>query len=503
MIKSNPLATLWPSPPCQGAHVVAANIAAPVKGRGTACGGGVSLQNKFIIYKIIIFLIFLLSFVENLEARDIYVKLSGASAFNIGITSGNLAMTDAEGRLVNLGDGANISVSNGSVNILGHSFFMPVRISGTGLLKFNGKTYRGAFLITQRGGLLNVVDLENYLCGVLPAEVGASWHEQALRAQAITARTYVLRQSLNRAEKGYDVVDTDADQVYKGAGVETAKTNKAVSSTAGLVLTYGNELAQTYFHSDSGGHTANIKDVWGQSVPYLTGVPEVVNYKSPVSVWNSRFSNEKIRSVVKKVTGSDIGVIKEIQVSDVDEGGRAINMTFVGSNGTQTMKASQFRLGLDPRALKSTMFTPSGGAFNADNNSTAGGLVGTQKNSQSSKSNLTFEEEQGIAKMTASGVFTTTELIDMLRNPDKKKNYYKTGLDRDTQLKIPSASQPKLNKYGYSIEKAGNEFVFYGRGWGHGVGMCQWGAMAMAEQGYTAEQILTHYYPGTVIKRFK
>ncbi|MBR0095361.1 MAG: SpoIID/LytB domain-containing protein [Synergistaceae bacterium] len=441
----------------------------------------------------------------RLEARDVYVKLSGSGSYAIGITSGNLTMSDAEGRIANLGDSATISVSNGNAVIMGHSFLMPVRITGPGLLKFAGKSYRGAFLITQRGGLLNVVELENYLCGVLPAEVGASWHAQALRAQAITARTYVLRQSLNRAEKGYDVVDTDADQVYKGAGVETAKTNQAVSSTSGLVLTYGNELAQTYFHSDSGGYTANIKDVWGREVPYLVGVPEVVNYKSPVSVWNARFSDEKIRSVVKKVTGADIGTVKEIQVSDVDEGGRAINMTFIGSNGTKTMKASQFRINLDPRTLKSTMFTPSGGAFDANKNSTAGGLVGTQRNPKAAQSNMTFEEDQAIAKMTAQGVFTTTELIDMLTNPDKKKSYYKTGLDRSErqQIKIPAAKAPAMNKYGYSIEKKGSEFVFYGRGWGHGVGMCQWGAMAMAEQGWTAEKILMHYYPGTVIKRFK
>ena len=455
---------------------------------------------------LLIIFVFLLTNTAVLEARDVYVKLSGASSYNIGTTAGNIAMTDADGRLASLGDSANISVSGGHVNIMGHSFAMPVRLSTSGLLKFNGKTYRGSFLITQRGGLLNVVELENYLRGVLPAEVGASWHEQALRAQAITARTYVLRQSFNRADKGFDVVDTDSDQVYKGAGVETAKTNKAVSSTAGLVLTYGNELAQTYFHSDSGGHTANIKDVWGRDIPYLTGVPEVVNYKSPVSVWNAKFSSETIRNVVKKVTGADIGKIKEIQVSDVDEGGRAIDMTFIGTNGTRSMRASQFRLNLDPKTLKSTMFTPSGGAFNAKNNaSTGGGLVGAHKNTNKN-SNLTFEEEQAIAQMTANGVFTTTELIDMLTNPDKKENYYKTGLDRTSRqkVKIPAQKQtPKLNKYGYSIEKSGNDFVFYGRGWGHGVGMCQWGAMAMAEQGWTAEKILMHYYPGTAIKRFK
>ena len=243
-------------------------------------------NKKFIVILLSVFL-----FANNSEARDIYVRLSGAGKYSIGITSGNLVMTDAEGRLANLADSAQISVSGNYAYIMGNAFLMPVRLTGTGFLKFDGKTYRGAFLITQRGGLLNVLDLEQYLCGVLPAEVGANWHEQALRAQAICARTYVLKQSMNRADKGYDVVDTDADQVYKGAGVETAKTNHAVSSTAGEILTYGKDLAFTYFHSDSGGHTADIEDVWGQkNMPYLRGVPEVVNYKSPVSVWNAKFS---------------------------------------------------------------------------------------------------------------------------------------------------------------------------------------------------------------------
>ena len=443
------------------------------------------------------------------HARDVYVKLSGSGSYSIGITQGMLVMTDSEGRLANLGDSASIRVSGNYVNIMGNNFMMPVRITGEGFLKFNGKTYRGAFLITQRGGLLNVLDVEQYLCGVLPAEVGASWPDEALRAQAISARTYVLKQSMNRSEKGYDVVDTDSDQVYKGAGVETAKTNRAVSSTAGEILTYGKEIALTYFHSDSGGHTADISDVWGSKVPYLTGVPEVVSYKSPVATWNARFSASKIQSVIRKITGADIGNITEIQVSEVDEGGRAVTMTFIGSRGSRTIKASQFRTNLDPRTLKSTMFTPSGGAFNVKNDLTPSGLV-SHKNSNASSSSsgrLTFDEEQGLAQMTAEGVFTSTELVDMLTNPDKKKSYYQTGLGRSTRTKTKTPAQTQKakprSKYGYSIEKSGNDFVFYGRGWGHGVGLCQWGAMAMAEQGYTAENILMHYYPGTSVRKFK
>ena len=450
---------------------------------------------------LIFFAVFLFS--TEAFARDVYVRLSGAGSYSIGITQGNLVMTDAEGKLANLTDSARISVSGGYANIMGISFLMPVRITGTGFLKFNGKTYRGAFLITQRGGLLNVLDVEQYLCGVLPAEVGASWHMEALRAQAISARTYVLKQSMNRAEKGYDVVDTDADQVYKGAGAETDRTNQAVRSTAGEILTYGNEIAYTYFHSDSGGHTANALDVWGSNQPYLVGVPEVVNYESPASTWSAKFTNSKIQTAIKKITGADLGTITELQVSEVDEGGRAVTITAVGKNGTRTVKASQFRLNLDPRTLKSTMFTPSGGAFNVNNQTTPSGLVSSQKKISIPNSGLTLEEEKQIAKMTADGVFTTTELIDMLTNPNKKKNYYQTGIERSSRDVTQQEQAKPRNKYGYSIEKSGSDFVFYGRGWGHGVGLCQWGAMAMADNGYTAEQILTHYYPGTDLRKIK
>ena len=462
------------------------------------------INNKKLF--VLAFALVLFTWPSKLHARDVYVRLANANSYSISITQGMLAMTDAEGRLANIGDSAQLTVNGGYVNIMGNNFLMPVRISGSGLLEFKGRTYRGAFLITQRGGLLNVLDVEQYLCGVLPAEVGANWHNEALRTQAICARTYVLKQSMNRADKGYDVVDTDADQVYKGAGVETAKTNQAVSSTAGEVLTYGKDLAFTYFHSDSGGHTANIQDVWGQNLPYLTGVPEVVNYKSPVSTWNAKISASKIQSAIKKVTGSDIGTISEIQVSEVDEGGRAVTMTFIGSNGSKSIKASQFRTAVDPRTFKSTMLTPSGGAFRVENKATPSGLV-SQRKPQNSNSGLTFEEEQGIARMTSEGVFTTTELVDMLTNPDKRSKYYQIGLNRtgkpsQSNQSNSAASRPS-NKYGYSIEKAGNDFIFYGRGWGHGVGMSQWGAMAMAEQGYTAEKILAHYYPGTSVRRIK
>ncbi len=460
-----------------------------------------------------LFVIILLCLSENFAyARNIYVRLSNSGRYAISTTKGNLIMTDAENRVANLTDEVVVHVKNGKAHISDNDFNLPVEFSSSeGLLKFDGRAYRGTFLISTREALLNIVELENYLCGVLPAEVGSSWHAEALRAQAIIARTYVLHRSMTRSERGYDVVDTDMDQVYKGASVETSKTNRAVSSTRGQIVTYGHEIAFTPFHSDSGGHTASNYDVWGKEFEYLKGVPEVVEYTSPVSSWNVKIKASKIQSAVKKITGHDIGTIKEIQVSDIDQGGRAINLTINGSKGTETIKASTFRLNIDPRSLKSTMLTPSGGNYSPKNTSTPSGLVAQHEQIDVSDLGMSLSMEQDLAKMTADGIFTTTELIDMLTNPDTQKKYYEVGIERTGRAKNSSDqnSNDELkkvkprNNYGFSIEKSGKNFIFYGRGWGHGVGLCQWGMLEMARQGWTAEKILEHYYPGTSVRRIK
>ena len=317
-----------------------------------------SFNKKFGLLKILWGIIFIFAPVKISEARDIYVRLSNAGSYTIGSTKGNLFMSDAEGNIANLGDSAKVVISNGHLKISEHEFNLPVKFfSENGLLKFNKHTYRGTFLIPHSAMLLNVLDVESYLCGVLPAEVGATWDTEALRAQAIIARTYALHRSMSRAERGYDVVDTDADQVYSGAGVETAKSNNAVASTRNQIITYKNTIAFTPFHSDSGGHTANIADVWGQNYPYLMGVPEAVEYKSPVSNWNVKIASSKIQSVVKKITGHDVGNIISVQVSEIDNGGRAVNLKVIGSRGEEVIKAAQFRSSIGARNFKSTKFT--------------------------------------------------------------------------------------------------------------------------------------------------
>ena len=134
---------------------------------------------------------------------------------------------------------------------------------------------------------------------------------------------------------------------------------------------------------------------------------------------------------------------------------------------------------------------------------------------------LTLAETKQLSEMASRGGFTTLEIIDMLSNPEKKRSYYNMGLKRTG--KTPGAapgkktspskpvppSNPKppvlepTNKRGFTVARSGDNFLFYGRGWGHGVGLSQWGARSLAQNGWTAERILTYYYPGTTVRRYQ
>lgn len=441
-------------------------------------------------------------------ARDIYVRLAQGGSCAIA-SDADMTLTGASGERRALGRSATIKMSGARVIVGKDTLAMPVRVTSAGLLRFDGKSYRGDFLFTQKGGMLNVLDMEDYLRGVLPAEVGASWPMEALRAQAIISRTYALRQSMGRAKKGYDVVDSVSDQVYRGAGAETARTDQAVSSTAQEIVAHGNELAFTPFHSDSGGHTADNADVWTASLPYLKGVPEPVGYASPNASWTAKIP----RATIERAVG--IRPVGEIRVARVDKGGRAAELTFVGPKGSKTIKASQFRTKIGPKVLKSTMLTSSPGAPAPR----AAPAKAPAPPALVPGGGLTTAQERQLARMTADGVFTTSELIDMLADPKRKAKYYLIGLQRTGQAAPPPAlereSAPKASPApapssprpggtaGMTIAKDGDAFVFHGRGWGHGVGLSQWGAQALAKEGWTAEKILEHYYPGTTVKRYR
>lgn len=145
-----------------------------------------------------------------------------------------------------------------------------------GFISTKRRWYRGEFIIENRGGSLVVINnlpLEDYLLGVVPAEMPSKWSYEALKAQAIAARSYAIANRGKRASRGYDLKDTPEDQAYGGASSETATTNNAVMETKGVVITYNQKVIPAYYSASAGGHTVNAGAVWNKDLPYLKSVP--------------------------------------------------------------------------------------------------------------------------------------------------------------------------------------------------------------------------------------
>lgn len=139
-----------------------------------------------------------------------------------------------------------------------------------------GNWYRGILRVENRNNSISVINdvcLENYLQGVVPAEMPSSWEKEALKAQAIAARTYAIANYGKHAKEGFDLVDTQTDQVYLGVKTETESTNNAVLETAGMIMTYDNKPISAMYCSSAGGQTISALQSWGNDIPYLQAVP--------------------------------------------------------------------------------------------------------------------------------------------------------------------------------------------------------------------------------------
>ena len=145
-----------------------------------------------------------------------------------------------------------------------------------GFVSVKNKWYRGNLMIQNKDGRLTVindVNIEDYIKGVLPSEMPSGWEPEALKAQAVAARSFALANLGKRAKFGYDLNDTTEDQVYGGASAETAKTNGIVDETKGIVLIYDLKIIPAYYSASAGGQTINASAAWGSDLPFIRSVP--------------------------------------------------------------------------------------------------------------------------------------------------------------------------------------------------------------------------------------
>ncbi len=240
----------------------------------------------------------------------------------------------------------------GPVRVTGGS---SVCVRGVAINGVNGGSYRGAMRLHRDGGatlVVNDASLELYLQGVVAAEMPASWPAEALKAQAVVARSYALRS--RRPAERFDVYPDTRSQVYRGVAGELAPAVAAVRATRALAVRYGVEIAQTFFHSTSGGRTAaNEEGFGGLPIPYLRSVDDPYDSLSPVHTWTVTFKD----SVAERKLESTLhGDLEDLKVTSTTPTGRVLTVDVVGSDTTVPASGGEIRRLL---GLRSTWFTAS------------------------------------------------------------------------------------------------------------------------------------------------
>ena len=234
----------------------------------------------------------------------------------------------------------------------------PVRIlpmagaTGVPMVYIGSRWYRGSLEI--RPGLIavNELPIEQYLYGVVPAEMPSKWPLEALKSQAVAARTYTLAKLGDMASRGYDLKPTTDHQVYAGASKEKPETNYAIDATRGEVLTYNGRPIPAFYCSAAGGYTDGAETVWGSKpIPYLIPVPDF-DQEAPSYVWQTSIAAGSLRNLLGKLNVA-VGEIGGLEPLERGYSGRVKALSVRGTRGSKTVSGERFRWAT---GLKSSLF---------------------------------------------------------------------------------------------------------------------------------------------------
>lgn len=388
-----------------------------------------------------------------------------------------------------------ICLSGGGENLLMVSNDVDYGFSGTDdTFTINGKQYRGCLRFAVNGTVMtavNVVDLEEYLYGVIPAEMPASYGEEALKAQTLAARTYAMTKLNAHKGSGYELCDTINCQVYKGYSGENSKTNAIVDETEGEIICYNGTPIEAVFSASTGGYTENSENVWNSVVPYLRAVPEVGEYGN--NTWTKTLTLSQLDSLLS-AKGENIGSAQDIVITKISTGGRVQEMKIVGTSGSVTLTKENIRTYFSGAcgSLPSKMFTINGKGGDPSSGSRS---VQRQATKSSSTGSLT-------SSAAANGITAKTEgTLSAMNGKNLKLDGLSVSENTNSNQNTPVISTGDYQIYDVNISTVENgTFVFEGSGNGHGVGLSQNGAQGMAQQGYSYEEIIKHYYTGVTIE---
>jgi stage II sporulation protein D len=301
---------------------------------------------------------------------------------------------------------------------------------------------------------INELAIEDYLKGVLPSEMPASWPLEALKAQAVAARSYAVNHVSSLPAGGW-IDDTTTYQKYDGYRVEQERTNQAIQQTAGEVLTYNGRVITAWFSASNGGYTEVAENVWSSSAPYLRSVQDPYDIREGNShrSWQVTYTLEQLQQRLLD-NRIHIGQLTALTPTKTSQSGRVVEMRVEGTQGEITLVKNEIRSIL---GLKSLLFT--------------------------------MRDNDQVNILSASG-----------KKPASVYGMKVLGADgAQATLNQPEVPVIDGEQAMATIPTVPTGYTFTGQGYGHGVGMSQYGARYRAEDGQDYRKILAFYYPGTAL----
>ena len=410
----------------------------------------------------------------ELSAQGVWAELCGTSGYGVSVvvTGTNTMVFQYD----DLGSGTGLGIEPGQVN------------TGEKCATLSkGYVYYGGFRFERIDGgdltVVNILGLEDYVKGVVPIEMSDSWPIEALKAQAVAARSYALSLGSKHSRHHFDICAETDCQAYGGLNRAGANSNAAVDQTAGLVVTYNGQIAHTCYYASNGGASENSSVVYETSQanhPYLIGKIDPYEAGAPIPsssyYWTRSFSSDTLVSKLRALGYNVSGAITSIAVTALTETGNPRTVTFTDSSGKsysistknviqKMLYLPSYRYGFDTVGQGN----PAPSSSVSINGSPAGGLSG-----------LYAIDGNGNVTAVDGGAYMITD----------------SGV-----AQVGQSSGGSGGSVGSLSSTTGSNgtFTFSGTGWGHHVGMSQWGAYAMAQQGYTYLDILQFYYTGITV----
>ena len=418
------------------------------------------------------------------------------------MSAANSAASALGGKALSPSDVTILDIDGNPILLIADSDAYFMGTGSTPVVDLGARSYRGIidFIHNSDGTItaVNVIDLEEYLYGVVASEIPSSYEYEAIKAQACAARTYALYKWNRESDIGYDICDSTHCQAYMGYDYEDSTTRQAVIDTEGELIYYNGSPIEALFFSSSGGYTEDAVNVWGTDVAYLKAVDDSQEINCPE--WERTVTIDDLDNLIQ-TNGYNIGSATGMRITIDNKTNRVQKLEILGTEGIKTITLEACR----------TVFGSIGSSFNSRNYTITNGVVESGGKTETVTSNVigTFISEPLEGFKVGRDYVIGADCAVIYSNASGAKAYGYDGKEIDLD-DIPNiddlitttttVTTPNSTSGTTVISSKGSTIEIKGYGIGHGVGLSQMGANGMAKNGADYKEILKHYYTGVTVE---